>query len=103
MDALIIQNILFVTGGKWRRIFLSNGSDINLLKRDAVKWQKQRDEYTARARGHKFRVRRDTQMYNEQYEPSPSLSCTGVFVISAPIMKCLFDGRYKVPFLNCLS
>lgn len=42
IDAIIIQNILFVTDGKWWCIFLPNGSDVNLLKHDVVKWQKQR-------------------------------------------------------------
>lgn len=73
IDAIIIQNILFVTDGKWWYIFLPNGSDVNLLKHDVVKWQKQRDTYTG---AHKFQVPRDTQMYNEQYEPLPSLSYT---------------------------
>lgn len=51
IDAIIIQNILFVTDGKWWSIFLPNGSDVNLLKHDVVKWQKQRHTQT---HTHKF-------------------------------------------------
>ena len=42
MGAIIIQNISFVTLSKRWYISPTTGSDINLLKRDVVKWQKQR-------------------------------------------------------------
>lgn len=61
IDAIIIQNILFVTDGKWWYIFLPTASDVNLLKHDVVKWQKQRCARTpvcthARACGSECRV-----------------------------------------------
>lgn len=47
IEAIITQNILFVTDSKWCCIFLPHGSDVNLLKHDVVKWQKQKTHFHA--------------------------------------------------------